>query len=887
MEPLFPGTAGSQSEEMSDELRVGRRLELDALSLKVFAEDAIVDEVAVMGEGDGPTGGGIADQDGLGIADDGAAGGAVASVAYSDVAAQERQIFLVENLGNETHARAYGEVLAIGGGDASALLSAMLEGIQPEKGEASYIFAWRIDAEDATGLSRFVGRWTHARRGLPLVAWFQYTRKAVSPAPAKVSERACTVLAEQGNCRTHTKLGKSPSKQRSSLDDKRNEHERRGPDEEAAGVSIPRGRTSAVALAGLTLVLAALGAFTVWMSVRVHRTVTEAVYARTITARLEKVSDATDEAERAGTEFLLVPNEATLQKFEGSLAAVEEAYAAALADARPEDRSRIEPLEMAQRSFSERYRQSARAFVRGEQISVTIPTLAETAAVVESFRTLLEEFRTRSETTMQTLDSFQRRATAASAALSVFAVTAAIGLGLLTRTYSRREGRTAAELEQLQILASTDPLTRLGNSRAFQRALREYMEHQPSACAVAILDVDHLREVNEVHGPAAGDMTLTAVASVLRATVHQEHQIFRIGADEFAVLMPGLSYDGAYYLCQRLRERCDEELDGTSVSIGLSTAELADGDPAMLQEQATAALQEAKRRGRNMVVGYDPGMFASLTSAGKAGELRRLLNEGRITAVFQPIWEMGTGRLLAFEGLSRLPTSGTTLRGPQEAFDLAERIGRAHDLDMHCRHAIIKAAQGLPPDVLLFVNVSPYTLSHQLPCACLADRGPFVSWAQAFAEEFRANGIDPRQVVLEVTERSSVSVDIVAASVRELRAAGFKVALDDVGSGNAGLEMLRRLPVDYVKVDRGVLLSAMESQTGRAALVAIIAFAAVTGAKVIAEGIENEAMLELVRQGGLRSGEHELLVHAVQGYLFGRPGQLRLDERANPLAKAA
>ncbi|MDW8047941.1 MAG: EAL domain-containing protein, partial [Chloroflexota bacterium] len=179
------------------------------------------------------------------------------------------------------------------------------------------------------------------------------------------------------------------------------------------------------------------------------------------------------------------------------------------------------------------------------------------------------------------------------------------------------------------------------------------------------------------------------------------------------------------------------------------------------------------------------------------------------------------------------------------------------------------------------------TLSHQQACPCVADRGPFVNWAAALAEEFRLGGIDPSQVVLEVTERSSVSVDILAPRVRELRAAGFKVALDDVGSGNAGLEMLRRLPVDFVKIDRGVLLSAMESQTGRAAMVAIIAFAAVTGAKVIAEGIENEAMLELVRQGGLRAHDRELLVHAVQGYLFGRPGKLALEERANPLARAA
>jgi len=652
-------------------------------------------------------------------------------------------------------------------------------------------------------------------------------------------------------------------------------------------VSIPWRRTSALALAALTLVLVLLGVFTVWTSLRVSGAVEEAAYASRLSTGLERVSDATDEAEFRGTVFFFAPSEATLERFENALGGIEAAYAELLAAARPADRATLEPLAATQRSFSERYRQSARAMLRGESTSVTVPTAAETRAFLDDFRAQLEAFRGRSAAEMASLQTFQRRATAATAALSVLAILLAAGFGVLTRVLSRREGRAAAELEQLRVLAAVDPLTGLGNSRAFQHALRECIGDGAGECSLAILDIDHLREINEVYGPASGDLALHAVASVLTATISREHQAFRIGADEFAILMPKTSGEAAYYLCERLRERCDKELDGTSVSIGFSTTEAAEGDAALLQEQATAALEEAKRRGRNMVVAYDPAMFSALSSAAKAGQLRRLLNEGRIHAVFQPIWEMGTGRLLAFEGLSRLPTDGTSLRGPQEAFDLAERIGRAHELDMPCRHAIIRAASGLPEDVLLFVNLSPYTLSHQQACPCVADRGPFVNWAAALAEEFRLGGIDPSQVVLEVTERSSVSVDILAPRVRELRAAGFKVALDDVGSGNAGLEMLRRLPVDFVKIDRGVLLSAMESQTGRAAMVAIIAFAAVTGAKVIAEGIENEAMLELGRQGGLRAHDRELLVHAVQGDLFGRPGKLALEERANPLARAA
>lgn len=309
------------------------------------------------------------------------------------------------------------------------------------------------------------------------------------------------------------------------------------------------------------------------------------------------------------------------------------------------------------------------------------------------------------------------------------------------------------------------------------------------------------------------------------------------------------------------------------MSIGFATLDPVTRDISILQEQAYAALGEAKRRGRNLVFGYDARTAGPATYAGKSSELRRLLNQGGLRAVFQPIWELGSGRLLAFEALTRLPP-GFDIRGPFEAFEIAERIGRAHELDMHCRHAIIATAGGLPDGISLFVNVSPYTLSHQQPCPCVADKGPFANWAEAFAEEFRSGGIEPSSVVLEITERSAIAAEFLAARVRELRAAGFRIALDDVGAGNAGLEMLRLLEADYVKIDRGVLLSAMESAKGRAAFAAIVAFAGVAGARVIAEGIEDEEMLELVRRGGLPDGQRSFEVHGVQGYLLGKPGEL-------------
>jgi len=122
---------------------------------------------------------------------------------------------------------------------------------------------------------------------------------------------------------------------------------------------------------------------------------------------------------------------------------------------------------------------------------------------------------------------------------------------------------------------------------------------------------------------------------------------------------------------------------------------------------------------------------------------------------------------------------------------------------------------------LLFINISPYSLTHQ-------SYSPLT-----LLRELKAANISRSRVVFEVTERSSVAVDVIGEAVAELRAHGLAVALDDVGSGNSGLELMSKVPFDYVKIDRGVMVSATKGATSRAALMAILAFAAESGAVVI------------------------------------------------------
>jgi EAL domain-containing protein (putative c-di-GMP-specific phosphodiesterase class I) len=134
-------------------------------------------------------------------------------------------------------------------------------------------------------------------------------------------------------------------------------------------------------------------------------------------------------------------------------------------------------------------------------------------------------------------------------------------------------------------------------------------------------------------------------------------------------------------------------------------------------------------------------------------------------------------------------------------------------------------------------------------------------------EAVEAAGLTPGRVVLEITERSLARMDAVIREATRLRALGFLLALDDAGSGNSGLEMLSKLAVDFVKIDRDVIVRAQAGAGGRGVLAGIIAIAYEMDAQIIAEGIEDSAMLELIRRA-TRSSPVDC---AVQGYYLGRP----------------
>jgi diguanylate cyclase (GGDEF)-like protein len=408
--------------------------------------------------------------------------------------------------------------------------------------------------------------------------------------------------------------------------------------------------------------------------------------------------------------------------------------------------------------------------------------------------------------------------------------------------------------------ARRDGLTDLDNHRAFQdelsRAVGEAARYD-SDVTLALLDIDDFKFENDRHGHQHGDRLLCELAELLREQ-RAGDRAFRLGGDEFAVLLNHTRECDADVPLERIRVAVERRLSGVTTSIGFSAARPEDREPSTLWGRADAALLEAKRRGGNAVVAStEVADSVPVVTIEKVRAVRSLIDSGAVDVAFQPIWDLGGTRVLGFEALARPRSS--ELSGPGEAFEIADSIGRGHELDAVCRRATLRAAGDLPDGALLFLNVSPQTLEHD----GLA--------GDSLVLAVRGAGYEPHQVVLEITERTDARKELLLPEAARLRRLGFKLALDDVGAGNAGLEMLSALPVDFIKIDRAVVANAVEDRAARAVMLGIMAFARESGAFVIAEGIETEAMLELARDPDPEREARPVGAHGAQGYLLGRP----------------
>jgi diguanylate cyclase (GGDEF)-like protein len=422
-----------------------------------------------------------------------------------------------------------------------------------------------------------------------------------------------------------------------------------------------------------------------------------------------------------------------------------------------------------------------------------------------------------------------------------------------------------------------DQLTGLGNHRAFQEELDRQVEEAfryQTPLALMLIDLDEFKQVNDTRGHAGGDRILRGFGELLASAVRRPDRAFRVGGDEFAVVLPHTDIEGARIVARRVLAQALqpalrlEDLEPVSFSAGLSALpELADGR-AKLYSQADAALYAAKRGGRTDIVAYDPGVeSADVSEAGPAAAaIADVIARGLLRPVYQPIVALGSGRVIGVEGLIR-PVSPAPFADPTALFEAAESGGRLTALDLACVEAVIAGARDLPSDQFLSLNLSPATL----------EAPEFTT--SAFLAILGRHEFPQDRLVVELTEHQAIhDVERVRSRLDILRETGIRIAADDIGAGNAGLRLLAEISFDILKVDLGLVQRSGPEGPSTAVFGSMVALASRMGALVIAEGIENADQLATLVELGIDAG---------QGYHLGRPGPLDLQpDIADPVPVA-
>ena len=412
--------------------------------------------------------------------------------------------------------------------------------------------------------------------------------------------------------------------------------------------------------------------------------------------------------------------------------------------------------------------------------------------------------------------------------------------------------------------ALSDSLTGLGNHRAFQEAFDRHLHRVQSAgtsLALVLIDLDEFKLVNDSAGHAVGDELLAEFASRLSLALRRGDEAYRVGGDEFALLLPGTDADGAAIVARRLLAATTDTHPGGrfarpfSFSAGIS-ASPADGlDRTRLYALADTAMYDVKRHGRTGVRIFDPAhapnVLGEVDQALRATAVVELVRSSALRAVYQPLVNLRTGEVVGFEGLVR-PLSDSGFANAGQLFEAAELAGRTYDLDLVCIETVAANIGGLGPEQFLSVNLSPRTIEAPEFSAALLVR------------VLARHGLSPSRVILELTERETVDdLDRVRSVLGACQSLGMRIAADDVGAGNAGLRLLSQIHFDIVKIDLSLVQAGSRAKSSAAILGSLRDLAAQWGAVAVAEGVETVEQLRLVRDLPIGEG---------QGYLLGRPG---------------
>ena len=410
-------------------------------------------------------------------------------------------------------------------------------------------------------------------------------------------------------------------------------------------------------------------------------------------------------------------------------------------------------------------------------------------------------------------------------------------------------------VEELDRRVRRDELTKAPNRLAFTELLSVKVS-QEQACGLLMIDLDGFKVVNDVHGHAVGDQLLIEVARRIAQLVGRQDRVFRLGGDEFAVIVdePEQAEEVGHTIVESVSREFD--LDGVRVhvgaSVGVATLLSAVGVDEVIA-RADRAMYTSKAAGRNRTTVYRSTNDSYDVSR---SAMEAALENSEFVLRYQPIVDLVTGEILAFEALARWRHADASITAPDqfiphiEANELHQRFGGTMIMTALRDHARLNAAGLLAPGTRVHVNVSPAQLDSvegvDVIAACVSERS-----------------FDLSALTIEITESALLGDRATIASVlAACRSHNVEVALDDFGTGYSSLSVLRDHRVDELKIDRSFTAGAVDDPSCRGVISALVEFARHQTVTLTAEGVETHGQVnELLHLG----------VRRAQGFLFAQP----------------
>lgn len=430
-----------------------------------------------------------------------------------------------------------------------------------------------------------------------------------------------------------------------------------------------------------------------------------------------------------------------------------------------------------------------------------------------------------------------------------------------------------------------DPLTGLPNRILFEERLTLALakaHRQGEMLAVAFLDLDRFKNINDTLGHAVGDELLQSVAQRLKGCLREGDTIARWGGDEFTLLLPQItSAEDAAQIAERILssfktpfQLCDREMHVTT-SIGIALAPYDGEDAETLLKNADTTMYRAKQHGKDNFQLYSPEMnVKAFEQLVLANSLYKALNQDQFLLHYQPQLDLKTGQIVALEALIRWQHPEIGLVTPTQFIPLAEETGLITAigtwvLQAACTQNRAWQTAGLPP-MRISVNLS--ARQFQQP-----------NLAKNIARVLAETGLEPRYLEVEITESIAMqNVDLTISVLQELQEMGVQIAIDDFGTGYSSLATLKRFPLHTLKVDREFVRDIINDPKDAAIIKSVVALGHGLELKVIAEGVETAEQLQFLS-----------LVNCdgIQGYLFSKPLPAKLVaelllKQSNPLVGA-